>query len=443
MRLLVNNTSVPAGTYAYTASIQDTHGFSTTTVSNTFTIAQASTGSLGGDTAIYIIESAESGDVFRDQTGFNAGNAAQLSVSYSPNYGSAVVQSYTSSMSSIAVDNSGNLTLNVDISGSATQSSDTFQTTITFRDQYDNIGSGVVTATVFGNQSPVASFTSSSNYESDNATSGSDAGALVVSDTESNSPFTFTLGGTDGGKFDVSGSSSPFEIQPTGSLAAGTYTINITVTDNYNESVTLTGETITVDASANNGKVYVYDCGFNNATYNTAVGIQSEDSSTPPVATPYSGIGFVEKIQNGGVLGNSSFTYSYGSTITANRLAEASGSNLHDVLRTMGSSGTISRNSSLHFVILFPSGSSMTGIPTSTTDGYGGSTAGEYVLEVGVDGTTIDGTNTLESSEINQITLNSAHLGFTKWFFVGAANQIASTSNFNLGLNPSSGSGGA
>ena len=41
---------------------------------------------------------------------------------------------------------------------------------------------------------------------------------LVVSDTESNSPFTFTLGGTDGGKFDVSGSSSPFEIQPTAHL---------------------------------------------------------------------------------------------------------------------------------------------------------------------------------------------------------------------------------
>ena len=94
----------------------------------------------------------------------------------------------------------------------------------------------------------------------------------------------------------VSGTSSPFEIQPTGSLDAGTYTINITVTDNYGESVTLTGETITVDASANNGKVYVYDVGFNNATYNTAFGIQSEDSSTPPVATPFSGIGFTEKI---------------------------------------------------------------------------------------------------------------------------------------------------
>ena len=47
-------------------------------------------------------------------------------------------------MSSISVDNSGNLTLNVNLSGSVTQSTDTFQTTITFRDQYDNIGSGTV-----------------------------------------------------------------------------------------------------------------------------------------------------------------------------------------------------------------------------------------------------------------------------------------------------------
>ena len=443
MKLLVNNTSVPAGTYGYTASIQDVHGFSTTTVENTFTIAQSDNGTLGGDTAIYIIESAESGDVFRDQTGFGAGNAAQLSVSYSPSHGSPIVQSYTSSMSSIAVDNSGNLTLNVDISGSVTQSTDTFQTTITFRDQYDNIGSGTVTATVFGNSSPVASFTQTSAYESDNATSGSDAGALVVTDTESNSPFTITLAGTHGTQFDVSGTSSPFEIQPKASLAAGTYTINITVTDNYGESVTLTGETITVDASANNGKIYVYDVGFNNATYNTALGIQSEDSSTPPVATPYSGIGFVEKIINGDVLGDSSFTYSYGSTITSNKLAEASGSNVHDVLRTMGSSGVITRNSSKHFAILMPSGSSMTGFPTSTTNGYGGSTAGQYVLEVGTDGTTIDGTNTIETSEINQITLGTSHLGFTKWFIVGSTGQLASSTNFNLGLNPSSGSGGA
>ena len=96
-------------------------------------------------------------------------------------------------------------------------------------------------------------------------------------------------------------------------------------------------------------------------------------------------------------------------------------------------------NSSNHFVIIFPSGSDMTGIPLTTTDSYGGSTSHEYVLEVGTDGTTIDGSNTLESSEINQFDLASTHLGFDTWFMVGAANQVAQT-NFNLGFNPSSGS---
>ena len=53
----------------------------------------------------------------------------------------------------------------------------------------------------------------------------------------------------------------------------------------------------------------------------------------------------------------------------------------------------------------------MSGIPTSTTDSYGGSNTGRYVLEVGTDGTSIDGTNTIESSELNQIDISN----FTSW----------------------------
>ena len=89
-----------------------------------------------------------------------------------------------------------------------------------------------------------------------------------------------------------------------------------------------------------------------------------------------------------------------------------------------------------------PSGSEMSGVPTRTRDSYGGSTLHEYVLEVGTDGTTIDGTNTIESSDINQFDLATSHFGYTTWFMVGATNQVTSTSNFNLGLSPSSGSGG-
>ena len=50
-------------------------------------------------------------------------------------------------------------------------------------------------------------------------------------------------------------------------------------------------------------------------TYNT-VGISSEDGSTPPVATPFSNIGFVDAIRDDNRIGSSSFTYTYGSTRT-------------------------------------------------------------------------------------------------------------------------------
>ena len=442
------NEDLDAGTYTYNFKVTDAYSKSTTYSGRTITIAQPDVGTLGGDTTSYIIESAESGAVLRDATGFNAGNASQLTVSYSPDYGSQAVASFTSSLENIiAVDNSGNLTLAVDLSGSATQSTDTITPEITFVDQYGNIGSGSVTVNVFANLAPTATFTNqSANFETDYATTNTTLVSMSISDTESDTPFSASLSGTGASSLKLvyaSADSSSVGIQAASNLSAGTYTYNVKVTDSYSKSTTYSSRTITITESPDYGRVYVYDVGFSNAAYNTAVGITSEDSSTPPVATPFTAIGFLEDIINSGSLGDSSVTYNYGGNRTASRLAEGSGSNLHTVLRGMGSSGTISRNSSNHFVIIFPSGSDMTGIPLTTTDSYGGSTSHEYVLEVGTDGTTIDGSNTLESSEINQFDLASTHLGFDTWFMVGAANQVASSTNFNLGLNPSSGSGGA
>ena len=94
----------------------------------------------------------ESGSVVRDTTGFNGGSPSQLTVSYSPQYNS--ISSIIYIIKCIAIDNSGNLTLGVHISGSSTGSGDTISSTITFRDQFDNIGSGSITVNVFKNQAP-------------------------------------------------------------------------------------------------------------------------------------------------------------------------------------------------------------------------------------------------------------------------------------------------
>ena len=443
------NEDLSASTLTYNIKVTDSYSKSTTYSNQTITIASADDGTLGGDTTSYIIESGEDGDSIRDASGFGAGNQSQMTVSYSPNYGSQVVQgsSWTSSNSAIAINTSGQLSLATDISGSTTGSGDDIVSTIGFQDQYGNAGSGTVTVNVFANSAPTATFTDqSSNFETDNAITGTTMVSMSISDTESDTPFSASLTGTDASSLQlkyVNATSSSVGIQASTNLSAATYNYNVKVTDNFDKSTTYSGRSFTVATSADYGKVYVYDSGYNNATYNTSIGINSEDSSTPPVATPYSDIGFIDQIINDDVLGDSSFTYSFGGTQTASKLAEGTGANVHDVLRAMGSSGVISRTNSNHFIIIFPSTSDMGGIPTTTTDSYGGSVEGEFVLEVGTDGTTIDGSNTLESSEINQVTLATAHLGYTNWYVVGATNQIASSTNFNLGLNPASGSGGA
>ena len=442
------NENLSAGTLTYNLKVTDNYDKSTTYSNQTITIATPDNGTLGGDTTSYIIESGESGDVIRDASGFGAGNQSQMSVSYSPNYGSQAVQgsSWTSSNPAISINTSGQLSLGLDISGSTTSSGDDITSTIGFQDQYGNSGTGTVTVNVFANQAPTVTFTNqTANFETDLATTGTTMVSMSISDTESDTPYSASLTGTDASSLQLkytNSNSSSVGIQASTNLSAATYNYNVKVTDNFGKSREYNSRSFTVDTSADNGKVYLYDVGFSNSTYNTAVGISSEDSSTPPIATPYSNIGFVDAVINDDILGDSTFTYPYGSTQTATKLAEASGSNLHDVLRSMGSSGTISRNTSRHFVILFPSGSDMSGIPTSTTAEYGDNTAGRYTLEVGGDGTTIDGVNTIEASEINQFTLATSHVGFTKWFMVGARNQFASSTSINLGLNPSSGSGG-
>ena len=104
----------------------------------------------------------------------------------------------------------------------------------------------------------------------------------------------------------------------------GTYTYTVKVTDSYGESTTYSDRSFTVSTSTDYGRVFVYDVGFNNATYNTVVGIDSEDSSTPPVETPFtdSSIGFLDKIVNDDTIGDSTFTYSYGGSQTATKLGE-------------------------------------------------------------------------------------------------------------------------
>ena len=436
MRLNVNNTNVPAGTYPYTASLTDEHGLRTREVNGTITINSVDDGTLTGDSSIYIIESAVIGDSFRDATGYNNGNLANISVSYSPNYGSQVA-TLSSSNPAIVVDGSGNLTLGVDLSGSVTQSGDTFSSTISWTDQYGNSDSGTVTATVFGNQAPAASFTD--NGLSDvTAVSGSNIGSLSITDTESNSPFQVTIGGTDGSKFGLvpqNAASSSWEVQPNQSLTIGNYSVQFTITDSYGEQATL-NETISVSSDSDYGKVYVYTStrvaggALDPSNYLAVMGAETVDSSTPPLVSTYSAdtASPFKKIKEGS-LGQSTISVSGGQL---DLRQEVSGSNLNTIISSSFSEVSTARQ----ILVIFPSGSDMIGTPTSMTDSLGGSTDGEYVMFVKGAGDTSFGS---ETSTIHGVELDSPHEGYSTWYVIGRTGTNAD-SGFEVQIIPSSGS---
>lgn len=437
MYLYANNTSIPAGIYPYTASLSDVHGFRTTTYSGSLSVSQADNGTLGGDTTNYIIESALSGAVLRDQTGFNAGNASQVSVSFSPNNGSQTVQTFTSSNPAIAISSTGHLSLAVNLSGSVTQSGEIITSTIGWADQYGNTDSASITVTVFGNNAPAVSFTNNELTDLQ-AISGSNVASFTITDTESNSPFSASIGGIDGDKFNLvpqNVNSSSYQIQPTGSLTTGTYSVQINVRDAYNESVSLT-RTITVTQSLNFGKVYIYTSTrtasgtLNSANYLSVQGGSVVNSDVPPLVTSYtadtSSPFFLLK---SGSIGSPSISVGGGTMTLRNTI---SGSDL----RTIVSQSFEGSNGSETFVIVFPSGSDMVGTPTSMTDTLGGSTFGQYVMYVKTAG---EGSFTIRESTIHTIQLDSSHLGFGKWNIIGRTGTHATT-NYEIKLVPTSGS---
>ena len=234
------NEDLSAGTLNYNLRVTDSYSESSDYTGRTLTIAAADTGTLGGDTTSYIIESAENGDSIRDTSGFGAGSASELSVSYSPSYGSPVVQSYTSSNAAISVDSSGNLTLGIDISGSATQSGEIISSTITFRDQYDNIGSGTVNVNVFANHFPSASFTQNTSiYNENQMVSGSLVESFTITDTESDVPYSISLSGTDASKIDIvpqNSNTSSVQLKTKQDLVGGSYTYTVDVSDSYSKT---------------------------------------------------------------------------------------------------------------------------------------------------------------------------------------------------------------
>ena len=268
------NENLSAGTITYNLRVTDSYSEVSDYTGQTIPINQADTGTLGGDTTSYLIESSRSGSVLRDASGFESGSASQLSVSYSGSDGTPSVQSFTSSNAAIAIDNSGSLTLTVDISGSATSSGDTISSDITFSDNYGNVGSGSLTVNVFANSHPSASFTNNSSvYNTNQATSSALMVSLTITDAESDTPFSMSLSGTDASKFNIvpqNSNTSSVQLTAASDFAGGTYSYTASIFDQFGETSQYERE-ITI-AQANLGTL---------TTNGTFYIIESATSTTP------------------------------------------------------------------------------------------------------------------------------------------------------------------
>jgi hypothetical protein len=223
-----------AGTISYTASIKDTHGFSTGTYKDDITIAQADDGTATANGTLYVIESATSGDNIVINSNGRTGTQGQISVTYSPSYGSPAATNFTSTNTLIAINSStGVLSVGTDISGSGNVSGDTLTTTIGWEDQYGNTDNSDFNISVTTNNAPSATDTpNTGNWNTNLATDDALLATLVWSDTEGDALNVDSFNLTGAGASSLSSSyngSNTFGIYANGDRSAGTvsYTANI------------------------------------------------------------------------------------------------------------------------------------------------------------------------------------------------------------------------
>ena len=436
--------NLSASAYSYTASVQDNHQFRTNTETDSFTIAAADIGTMSTNGTFYIIESAVSGsDVVTNSNG-RTGTQGNVSASYSPNYGTAVVQSFTSSNSAVAVDSSGNLSLALNLSGSSTGSGDTITSDITFRDQYDNIGSGSITVNVTENAAPtVVSFSDITANLTASIATGTDLVSMSIADTESNTPYSASLSGTDASKLTfqwLNADSSSAFIEAATTIEAGSYTYDVKVTDNFNKSTTYSGRTLTVAGAPSLYYVYMDEAGVYASAESNALTMYGDTSDNGTVDAGSTFAAFA-----GGSLGDTTInTTIWQSSLGIEKVfligsgSLLSGSNASSLIdgvdHTTGSQG----GTGMH--IVFPSGSSTFTNPGSFTNSLGGSSAGEYLLYADRVGTGI--VDAVQSAYVRyfQFTGGNTYPGSGEAGFGVIFTQNDSTADINYFLMASSGS---
>ncbi len=408
--------------YQYTVRIRDSYNTASNEAVITIPITDDTAPTVSDNwTTPYVIESAVSGaSVYvssNGRSGTIAAFSANQSVTWTLNSGSGVFDINSSN---------GRLSIKTNLSGSTTSSGDLLSGSSIATNTFGTTTETPFTTSVAANQAPSISFTNqSAKFETELALSGVTMVSMSVSDDESDTPFSASLSGSDLQLVYSNANSSSIGLHLTQNATAREYFYSVTITDQFGKSQTYSDRSFTVATSADYGKTYVYrsdygsDSGLS-SNYSAVMGISSTDSSTPPEVTGFSANDTSPMRLISSSLGDASLSLAGGGTAT--RVAILSGSNLDTILSASSFSMGGAAN---QYIVIAPSGSDMIGVPTSMTDSFGGSTAGQYVMAINADG----GSWGAESSIVHLLDTSGSVNGYDKHFVIGrkghnAANTV-------------------
>jgi len=407
--------------YQYTVRIRDSYNTASNEAIITIPISDDTPPTVSDNWSTpYVIESAVSGaSVYVNSNGRSgtiAAFSANQSVTWTLNSGSGVFDINSST---------GRLSIKTNLSGSTTSSGALLSGSSIATNTFGTTTETPFTASVAANQAPSISFTDqSAKFETDLALSGVTMVSMSVSDDESDTPFSASLSGSDLELVYSNANSSSIGLHLTGNATARQYFYSVTITDQFGKSQTYSDRSFTITESPDYGKVYVYrsdygsDSGLS-SNYSSVMGISTTNGATPPEVTAFTANDTSPMRLISSSLGDASLSLAGGGTAT--RVAILSGSNLDTIL----SASTFSMGGAANqYIVIAPSGSDMIGVPTSMTDSFGGSTAGEYVMAINADGSGWGA----ENSIIHTLDTSGSINGYDKHFVIGRKGHNAASS---------------
>ena len=435
--------------YVYTVTVQDNYDPGTTSALITIPIADDVAPAITAPGNLYINESAEiNGFVTNNPNG--VGTQFQFQSTYSVQ--NETVSWQLNPATPFAIDGNQRMSANANISGSYFSTDPPIAFSITASNTFGTENKQAYSVTVTDNQAPTFNI-SNVNTETDNTTAGSNIiNVTNISDIEQNLNYTVSLSGTDAALFNITtptittNGGSTF-LTAVNDIVAGTYSINVIVTDSYGSSRT-TAHSITVTQSATYGPMYVYATNYGTSAYNTTMGY-SNNPNNPGDATLSANPYPMPELVSYGIdqdAGLDSITLSaFPGPPTIQQYAtaiqpDATNPSVGSALAAKGG-GTISGVSGgpFRWIVLIPSGSSITQIPidgmVNGIDGGNDPDKSSLYYYSGGQWNAID-------SRINKVdfgTNTTKNKGYRYWYVIGSTSLITTGGSLQIRIVPENG----